>query len=142
MADLREFGKRHGWCPYFLARHMINLSQVVVRVSSCIFLCDSLAFAAAFPSSPNKHVAPSRVYGGCSRPWEVRCVGEGTRTMALGRTQKNPIGKTKSPKQCQEKGGRERERERERENQREDMSTWKALLSPIHSPPLPCSSAH
>lgn len=28
--DLRAFGKEQGWCPYFLARHMIQFSNVVV----------------------------------------------------------------------------------------------------------------
>ena len=30
MADLREFGRKKGWCPYFLARHMIGVANVVV----------------------------------------------------------------------------------------------------------------
>eukprot|EP00026_Physarum_polycephalum_P003399 Phypoly_transcript_03410.p1 GENE.Phypoly_transcript_03410~~Phypoly_transcript_03410.p1 ORF type:complete len:721 (+),score=86.18 Phypoly_transcript_03410:291-2165(+) len=28
--DLRDFGREKGWCPYFLARHMINFANVVV----------------------------------------------------------------------------------------------------------------
>eukprot|EP00232_Nephroselmis_pyriformis_P011466 CAMPEP_0182884768 /NCGR_PEP_ID=MMETSP0034_2-20130328/19199_1 /TAXON_ID=156128 /ORGANISM="Nephroselmis pyriformis, Strain CCMP717" /LENGTH=743 /DNA_ID=CAMNT_0025017989 /DNA_START=145 /DNA_END=2373 /DNA_ORIENTATION=+ len=28
--DLRVFGREKGWCPYFLARHMISVSNVVV----------------------------------------------------------------------------------------------------------------
>lgn len=28
--DLREFGREKGWCPYFLARHMISFANVVV----------------------------------------------------------------------------------------------------------------
>jgi DNA excision repair protein ERCC-2 len=28
--DLRRFGEEKGWCPYFLARHMINFANVVV----------------------------------------------------------------------------------------------------------------
>ena len=30
LADLREFGRKNGWCPYFLARHMIGVANVVV----------------------------------------------------------------------------------------------------------------
>lgn len=30
LEDLREFGKSKGWCPYFLARHMINFANVIV----------------------------------------------------------------------------------------------------------------
>lgn len=28
--DIRQFGRKKGWCPYFLARHMIAFSNVVV----------------------------------------------------------------------------------------------------------------
>lgn len=28
--DLKEFGKEKGWCPYFLARHIINHANVLV----------------------------------------------------------------------------------------------------------------
>ena len=28
--DLREFGRQKGWCPYFIARHMMNFANVVV----------------------------------------------------------------------------------------------------------------
>jgi hypothetical protein len=28
--DLRVFGRKQGWCPYFLARHMMAFSNVVV----------------------------------------------------------------------------------------------------------------
>lgn len=30
MQDLRAFGKAKGWCPYFLARHMVQFANVVV----------------------------------------------------------------------------------------------------------------
>lgn len=30
LSDLRAFGKKKGWCPYFLARHMMSLANVVV----------------------------------------------------------------------------------------------------------------
>ncbi|KAJ6685085.1 DNA REPAIR DEAD HELICASE RAD3/XP-D SUBFAMILY MEMBER [Salix purpurea] len=30
LQDLRAFGKEKGWCPYFLARHMVQLANVVV----------------------------------------------------------------------------------------------------------------
>lgn len=30
MQDLRAFGREKGWCPYFLARHMVQLANVVV----------------------------------------------------------------------------------------------------------------
>ncbi|GAX84382.1 hypothetical protein CEUSTIGMA_g11804.t1 [Chlamydomonas eustigma] len=30
LADLRQFGKERGWCPYFLARHMVSFANVVV----------------------------------------------------------------------------------------------------------------
>ncbi|XP_044501936.1 general transcription and DNA repair factor IIH helicase subunit XPD [Mangifera indica] len=30
LQDLRAFGKQKGWCPYFLARHMIQFANVVV----------------------------------------------------------------------------------------------------------------
>ena len=28
--DLRQFGRKKGWCPYFLARHMLAFANVVV----------------------------------------------------------------------------------------------------------------
>jgi DNA excision repair protein ERCC-2 len=28
--DLRVFGRKKGWCPYFLARHMMKFANVVV----------------------------------------------------------------------------------------------------------------
>lgn len=28
--DLKKFGKEKGWCPYFLARHIINHANVLV----------------------------------------------------------------------------------------------------------------
>mgnify|MGYP006288918001 CR=1 FL=1 len=30
LADLREFAKKKGWCPYFLARHWLAFANVVV----------------------------------------------------------------------------------------------------------------
>lgn len=30
LQDLRAYGKEKGWCPYFLARHMVQLANVVV----------------------------------------------------------------------------------------------------------------
>ncbi|XP_052186554.1 general transcription and DNA repair factor IIH helicase subunit XPD isoform X2 [Diospyros lotus] len=30
LQDLRTFGKEKGWCPYFLARHMVQFANVVV----------------------------------------------------------------------------------------------------------------
>ncbi|XP_078440069.1 RAD3-like DNA-binding helicase protein [Wolffia australiana] len=30
LQELRGFGKERGWCPYFLARHMVNYANVVV----------------------------------------------------------------------------------------------------------------
>lgn len=30
MHDLRIFGRKQGWCPYFLARHMLAFANVVV----------------------------------------------------------------------------------------------------------------
>ena len=30
LSDLREFGRRQGWCPYFLARHMMSFANVIV----------------------------------------------------------------------------------------------------------------
>ena len=30
LADLRQFGRTKGWCPYFTARHMIKCSNVIV----------------------------------------------------------------------------------------------------------------
>lgn len=30
LADLREFGRKRGWCPYFLARHLMAFANVVV----------------------------------------------------------------------------------------------------------------
>ncbi|KXZ50909.1 hypothetical protein GPECTOR_14g156 [Gonium pectorale] len=30
LSDLRDFGRKKGWCPYFLARHMMALANVVV----------------------------------------------------------------------------------------------------------------
>lgn len=30
LKDLRAFGKQKGWCPYFLARHMVQFANVVV----------------------------------------------------------------------------------------------------------------
>lgn len=28
--DLRAFGRKKGWCPYFLARHMLSFCNVLV----------------------------------------------------------------------------------------------------------------
>lgn len=30
LQDLRAYGKEKGWCPYFLARHMVQFANVVV----------------------------------------------------------------------------------------------------------------
>ncbi|GLI64983.1 hypothetical protein VaNZ11_008408 [Volvox africanus] len=30
LSDLRDFGRKRGWCPYFLARHMMAFANVVV----------------------------------------------------------------------------------------------------------------
>ncbi|GFR48544.1 hypothetical protein Agub_g10443, partial [Astrephomene gubernaculifera] len=30
LSDLRDFGRKRGWCPYFLARHMMSFANVVV----------------------------------------------------------------------------------------------------------------
>lgn len=30
LADMRAFGRKKGWCPYFLARHMMAFANVVV----------------------------------------------------------------------------------------------------------------
>ena len=30
LEDLRQYGRKKGWCPYFLARHMISFANVVV----------------------------------------------------------------------------------------------------------------
>lgn len=30
MHDLRQYGRKKGWCPYFLARHMMAFANVVV----------------------------------------------------------------------------------------------------------------
>ncbi|CAH2039067.1 unnamed protein product [Thlaspi arvense] len=30
LEDLRAFGKNRGWCPYFLARHMVQFANVIV----------------------------------------------------------------------------------------------------------------
>lgn len=30
LQDLRAFGKQKGWCPYYLARHMVQLANVIV----------------------------------------------------------------------------------------------------------------
>ena len=30
LADLRAYGRKKGWCPYFLARHMMAFANVVV----------------------------------------------------------------------------------------------------------------
>lgn len=30
LGDLRQVGRERGWCPYFLARHLINFSHVVI----------------------------------------------------------------------------------------------------------------
>jgi DNA excision repair protein ERCC-2 len=36
--DLREYGRQRSWCPYFLARHMINLANIVVYSYHCMCL--------------------------------------------------------------------------------------------------------
>ena len=28
--DLKKLGKQKGWCPYFVARHMLNRANIVV----------------------------------------------------------------------------------------------------------------
>ena len=30
LEDLRQYGRKKGWCPYFLARHMLAFANVVV----------------------------------------------------------------------------------------------------------------
>ena len=30
LGDLKQIGRERGWCPYFLARHLINFSHVVI----------------------------------------------------------------------------------------------------------------
>ena len=30
LADLQEVGREQGWCPYFVARHVMNHAKVVV----------------------------------------------------------------------------------------------------------------
>lgn len=30
LTDLREYGRRRGWCPYFLARHGISIANILV----------------------------------------------------------------------------------------------------------------
>ena len=30
LEDLRVLGKERGWCPYFLARHLVNHADVIV----------------------------------------------------------------------------------------------------------------
>jgi DNA excision repair protein ERCC-2 len=30
LGDLKQIGRERGWCPYFLARHIINFSHVVI----------------------------------------------------------------------------------------------------------------
>jgi DNA excision repair protein ERCC-2 len=30
LADLRDYGRKRRWCPYFLARHMMAYANVVV----------------------------------------------------------------------------------------------------------------
>lgn len=46
--DLKEFGREKGWCPYYLARHIINHANVLVynyqymldpKVCLCFFRC-------------------------------------------------------------------------------------------------------
>lgn len=45
LADLRNVGYRKRWCPYFLARHMVGLANVVVFsyhctcVRVCVYVC-------------------------------------------------------------------------------------------------------
>ena len=30
LSDLKEFGRDRGWCPYFLARHVISYANVII----------------------------------------------------------------------------------------------------------------
>ena len=30
LQDMREYGRKKGWCPYFLARHMLAFANVMV----------------------------------------------------------------------------------------------------------------
>lgn len=53
LQDLRTFGREKGWCPYFLARHIIQFANVVVysyqylldpKVSYFFFFLDWIGF--------------------------------------------------------------------------------------------------
>ena len=30
LQDMREYGRKKGWCPYYLARHMLAFANVIV----------------------------------------------------------------------------------------------------------------
>ncbi len=45
--DLRQYGRKKGWCPYFLARHMLAFANVVVY--NYQYMLDPKARGAAVP---------------------------------------------------------------------------------------------
>ena len=52
LEDLRIFGRKQGWCPYFLARHMLAFANVVVYNYQYMLdpkVCDTRYLHATYP---------------------------------------------------------------------------------------------
>lgn len=66
--DLRQFGRKKGWCPYYLARHMVSYANVVVwsyqymidpKVSQMVRLSRARRFSHLCRHLPRPRLAPA-----------------------------------------------------------------------------------
>lgn len=68
--DLRGFGREKGWCPYFLARHMIQFANVIVYNYQYLLdpkVSESLPPVTCFPLPPFSFLSVGRI-GSLSLP--------------------------------------------------------------------------
>jgi Rad3-related DNA helicase len=82
--DLRAFGRKQGWCPYFLARHMMSFANVVVynyqymidpKVSQVLLTPHThslLAGASVLDRAPSAAAAHINLWGTHSIPRDSR----------------------------------------------------------------------
>jgi len=57
--DMREYGRKKGWCPYFLARHMLAFANVMVynyqyMLDPKVCSCFALPLLASRPCMPQR----------------------------------------------------------------------------------------
>ena len=55
---MREYGRKKGWCPYFLARHMLAFANVMVynyqyMLDPKVCSCFAMPLLASHPSLPS-----------------------------------------------------------------------------------------